>query len=105
MDLRAWERTLDEIAAVGPERFGATHFGLHGNVPDRVRQLRERLAAVEARVRRAVAEGDLETRRATSGRCARSWRPPGPGEVDRYFDMFTAATDWAGVKFYVERNP
>jgi hypothetical protein len=25
--------------------------------------------------------------------------------VDRYFDTFPAATDWAGVRFYLERKP
>jgi len=106
VDLRAWERTLDDIAAVGPERFGATHFGLHGNVPDRVRQMRERLKRVEARVRAAIDSGDG----GDADRYDREVRDElaaflGTDEVERYFDMFSAATDWAGVKFYVERNP
>ena len=29
----------------------------------------------------------------------------GEDRVNRYFDMFPAATDWAGVAFYVKRNP
>ena len=29
----------------------------------------------------------------------------GTDRVNRYFDMFPAATDWAGVAFYVKRNP
>lgn len=106
IDLRAWERTLDEIAGIGPERFGATHFGIHGDVPGRVAQLRQRLGALEARVRLAIGAGDQEdaaryeeeVRRELGGFLGR-------GAVDRYFDMFTAATDWAGVKFYLDRNP
>ncbi len=106
VDLRAWERTLREISVVAPERFGATHFGMHGDVPARVRQLGERLAAVEARVRRALAEGDAEDA-ARYEREVRDELAPSVGRerVDRYFDMFGAATDWAGVRFYLERNP
>ena len=29
----------------------------------------------------------------------------GEERVNRYFDMFPARTDWAGVAFYVKRNP
>ena len=29
----------------------------------------------------------------------------GEERVHRYFDMFPAATDWAGVAFYAKRNP
>jgi glyoxylase-like metal-dependent hydrolase (beta-lactamase superfamily II) len=106
VDLKAWERTLEEISVVAPERFGATHFGLHGDVADRVRQLRERLAAVEARVRQALARDDLEDA-ACYEREVREELGASVGreDVERYFDMFAAATDWAGVRFYVERNP
>lgn len=106
VDLKAWARTLDEIAAVGPERFGATHFGLHGNVPDRVRQMKERLHALERRVRDAMARGEDAAARRYDREVREEMAPfLGREEVERYFDMFTAATDWAGVKFYLERNP
>lgn len=106
VDLRAWERTLDEILAVGPERFGATHFGMHGDVPGRVRQLRERLQDLERRVRAAVAGGDIEDAERYEEEVRLRLAPVrGRDEVDRYFDLFPAATDWAGVRFYVERNP
>jgi glyoxylase-like metal-dependent hydrolase (beta-lactamase superfamily II) len=106
VDLRAWERTLEEISVVAPERFGATHFGIHGSVADRVRQLRDRLAALEARVRRAVAEGDLSDAERYDREVRDELAPSlGRDEVDRYFNMFAAATDWHGVRFYVERNP
>jgi glyoxylase-like metal-dependent hydrolase (beta-lactamase superfamily II) len=106
VDLKAWARTLDEIAAVGPERFGATHFGLHGDVPDRARQMREKLEALEGRVRSALARDDT----ADAERYDREVREElapflGRAEVDGYFDMFRAATDWAGVRFYLEHNP
>ncbi|MGD8321289.1 MAG: MBL fold metallo-hydrolase [Gemmatimonadota bacterium] len=106
VDLRAWQNTLDEIATVGPERFGATHFGLHGEVQARVGQLRERLTELEARVRAAMARGDDEDAERYDREVRDALAPHvGREEVDRYFDMFTAATDWAGVKFYLERNP
>lgn len=106
VDLRAWDRTLDAILDIGPERFGATHFGLHGDVPGRVTQLRERLAALEARVRAAMARGDDADAARYDAEVRDELAPHlGREEVDRYFDMFTAATDWAGVKFYLERNP
>ena len=106
VDLRAWERTLDEIAFIGPERFGATHFGIHGDVPARLRQLRQRLSTLEERVRAAMTSGDEgdaaryeeEVREELS-------RYLGRAAVDGYFGMFAAATDWAGVKFYLDRNP
>jgi glyoxylase-like metal-dependent hydrolase (beta-lactamase superfamily II) len=105
VDLRAWEATLDQVLGVAPERFGAAHFGLHGDVPARVEQLRERLGALELRVRRALARGDVEdagrydgeVREELAGVCGRE-------RVDRYFENFSAATDWAGVKFYLEHE-
>lgn len=106
VDLRAWEETLGELEGVGPERFGAAHFGLHGDVPRRIEQLRTRLHALETRVRTALEVGDEqdperfeeEVREELSEHLER-------GRVDRYFDTFPAATDWAGVRFYLERNP
>lgn len=104
-----WARTLEEIGKIGPERFGATHFGIHENVEERRRQLQERLDALEARVRSAVAEGpDAEEEDAAAfEQEVRTELAPfmGEEEVNRYFDMFPAATDWAGVAFYVKRNP
>jgi len=106
VDLRAWEETLKAIAGVGPERFGVAHFGFHGNVRARCRLLQERLDALEARVRVALEVGDPED----AARYEREVRDElashvGRERVDSYFDTFSAATDWAGVEFYVERNP
>lgn len=106
VDLRAWQRTLEEVSVVAPERFGATHFGIHPDAPARARQLGERLAALERRVRRAMDRNDVEDA-ARYDREVRDELAPflGREEVERYFDLFTAATDWAGVRFYLERNP
>lgn len=105
IDLPAWHGTLGRIAAVAPERFGATHFGFHGDVPGRVEQLRTRLVALERRVRQAMASGD-EADGARYDREVRDELAPylGREEVERYFDMFTATIDYAGVRFYLERN-
>ncbi|MGB1841327.1 MAG: MBL fold metallo-hydrolase [Longimicrobiales bacterium] len=102
-----WARTLKEIGEIGPERFGATHFGLHEDVEERRLQLIERLDALEARVRGAIAEGREDEDAASFEREVREELAPFMGEdrVNRYFDMFPAATDWAGVMFYIKRNP
>ncbi|NJD20300.1 MAG: MBL fold metallo-hydrolase [Gemmatimonadetes bacterium] len=106
VDLRAWERTLDAIAAVAPERVGPTHFGLHGSAPDRVDQLRRKLALLEARVRGAMARGDAEEDALRYEREVREEMAPyvGEAEVDRYFNLFSAANDYRGVRCYLERN-
>jgi glyoxylase-like metal-dependent hydrolase (beta-lactamase superfamily II) len=109
VNLPDWARTLERIEAIGPERFGATHFGLYEDVEPRRAQLAERLEAIEARVRRAAEAGDHEAE-VDAQRYEREVRrelAPFMGEdrVNRYFDMFPAATDWAGVYFYVKRNP
>jgi len=106
VDLRAWDGTLAEIAAIGPERFGATHFGLHGDVPGRVVQMTEVLAALEGRVRIALEQGDRSDSDRFNAETIEALGPfMGQDEVTKYFEMFPAATDWAGVAFYLERNP
>ncbi|MEX2465360.1 MAG: MBL fold metallo-hydrolase [Gemmatimonadota bacterium] len=106
VDLRAWERTLDEIGRIGPERAAVTHFGVHEDVEDRRNQLATRLAALETRVRAAL-ETEDEYDAARFDEEVREELAPfmGREQVDRYFDMFSAATDWAGVAFYLKRNP
>jgi len=105
VDVRAWEGTLDLIESVGPERFGAAHFGLHGNVPDRADELRRELGALEARVRRAMREDDDADAARFEDEVRNRISPHvGRERTDRYFDTFPAATDWAGMRFYLERN-
>ena len=106
VNLPDWARTLDEIGAIGPERFGATHFGIHEDVEARRLQLKGRLEALEARVRTALESGD-ESDAEDFDREVRAELAPFMGEdrVNRYFDMFPASTDWAGVAFYIKRNP
>lgn len=106
VDLRAWERTLSEIGEIEPERAAVTHFGIHEDVETRRAQFEARLAALEARVRAALEAGDEETDAARFEEEVREELAPfmGREQVDRYFDMFSAATDWAGVAFYLKRN-
>ncbi len=105
VDLRAWADTLDEIEVIGPERFGAAHFGLHGDVPGRVEQLRTRLGALERRVAAALAAGDDADAERFEEEVRRELAPHLDRErVDRYFDTFSAATDWHGVRFHLERR-
>lgn len=107
VNLPDWHRTLGEIGQIGPERFGATHFGFHDDVEARRVQLAERLEALEARVRAAIEDAREDEDAAAFEQEVRAELAPFMGEdrVNRYFDMFPAATDWAGVMFYIKRNP
>jgi glyoxylase-like metal-dependent hydrolase (beta-lactamase superfamily II) len=104
IDLAAWQGTLALIRGVAPERVAPTHFGVHGRVEERLGQLAERLGALESRVRAALESGDegdaeafeQEVREAQAAHLSRE-------RVDGYFDVFPAATDWAGVRRYIEK--
>jgi glyoxylase-like metal-dependent hydrolase (beta-lactamase superfamily II) len=106
LDVPAWLETLGRITDIGPDRAAVTHFGVHSGVAARALLLGERLLALEERVRAAVAAGDEddasryeeEVRAEIAGTLPRE-------QVDRYFDTFGAATDWAGMRRFVERNP
>jgi glyoxylase-like metal-dependent hydrolase (beta-lactamase superfamily II) len=105
VDLVAWSRTLEAFQAVGPERFGATHFGLRSDFEACRRVLLERLEALEARVRRALEEGNESDAQAYDYEVRRELTPfMGEDRASRYFDMFSGATDWAGVALYIERK-
>ena len=104
LNVSAWLETLDEIEPIGPELIGPTHFGLHEGFGGRVRQMRERLLALQERVREAMAAGDANDRSAFETEVREElarFRPR--REVDAYFDAFNAAGDWDGMKFYLER--
>lgn len=126
LDVRAWEATLETIRGIGPERAAVTHFGVHGDVFGRVESLRERLQALEARVRAVLEPGEDAAEREAPARDAAARAEEAASadqeayeeevraeqgehrpreEVDRYFDAFSAATDWAGMRRFVERNP
>ena len=108
VDVGAWLDTLDRIRSVGPERAVWTHFGLHDDPVGRASEFSATLRGFHARVSEALARGDgaadadalafeVEVRdrlRAFLG-----------DEVDRYFDAFAAATDYAGMRRFVRKNP
>ena len=107
VNLPDWEDTLQVIEEIGPARFGATHFGFHADVEARRVQLKARLEALEKRVRAAIVAGNEVEDAEKFEREVREELAPFMGEerVNRYFDMFPAQTDWAGMAFYVKRNP
>ena len=95
VDLAAWQRTLEMLAGVRPELVAPTHFGVHGRVEERREQLAERLLALEARVRSALERGeerDAERYEQDVREEQAEYRER--ERVDRYFDVFPAATDW-----------
>lgn len=106
LDVSAWLRTLERLGEVQAERAAVAHFGVHGRFDERRRALVRGLVRVRERVRAALEEGDEadarryeeEVREAQAAHLPR-------GRARRYFEVFGAAIDWMGVKFYLERNP
>ena len=99
-------RRSRQFAAAG-ERAEASVRGLAGGIGSDPAQVQARLEALEARVRAAIVAGNEVEDAEKFEREVREELAPFMGEerVNRYFDMFPAQTDWAGVAFYVKRNP
>jgi len=105
VDLEAWWRTLDALEGIRPERVGVTHFGFHRRFEERRTELAERLRALESRVRSALEKGNEGDAQDYERQVREEFGRYLPAEdVDRYFDVFPAATDWAGVRRYLERT-
>ena len=108
VDLIAWRRTLDEIRGLGPERVAITHFGHYEDGRDKADRLEDGLAKLERRIRAQLERGP-EAVRADSEvyeeevRSAYAHVLPRKG-VDRYFDIFAAARDYAGVQRAIEKG-
>ncbi len=104
VDVPAWLETLHTLESVDPDTFGVSHFGVHDEFAGRLSEMRERLSALRDRVEAALESGndsdrdvyELEIREAIS-----VFRPR--EEVDGYFDAFSAAVDWDGMRLYLER--
>ena len=64
LDLEAWERTLDEIAARRPERLALIHFGVAEDVERHLEELGARLREWSARVRDGATQAEFETQAA-----------------------------------------
>jgi glyoxylase-like metal-dependent hydrolase (beta-lactamase superfamily II) len=106
VNLPDWYETLERIGSIGAERFGATHFGLYEDVEPRRVELLERLRALERRVGAALEADDWEDGERYETEVRAELAPfMGEKRVNQYFDMFPAANDWAGVAFYLKRNP
>lgn len=107
VDLTAWLETLDEVETIGPERAVVSHFGVHGDVRARASELARALVALAERVGVALAAGeaDEDAVRYEGEVRARLSEHLSHERVDRYFDTFSAATDYAGVRRFLEKNP
>lgn len=110
VDLPAWRRTLGEIlAAVDVEVFGAAHFGLHGSFHARRLEILEALEALAGRVHRAMSAGEEaeaeDRERFHAETIEHLSRALGDDRPERYFGIFSAATDWDGMRFHLARNP
>jgi glyoxylase-like metal-dependent hydrolase (beta-lactamase superfamily II) len=60
IDLEAWERTIDAIAALAPQRLALIHFGAAEDVERHLDELRRRLREWAQRVRRGASEEQFE---------------------------------------------
>lgn len=106
VDLVAWEDTLDSLERVSPERAVVSHFGMHADVASRVEGLRSGLRALARRVQDAMERGDADRDAEAFEEEVRAEQALHlPRErIDRYFGSFSAATDYAGVRRYLERR-
>ncbi len=83
VDLEAWPHTLDEILA-----------------------MRDRLRELTMRVMAAVERGDEDDAARYNDEVRHHLSQHADADrVERYFDCFGAESDWAGVAFYLKRNP
>ena len=104
VDVPAWLETLQDLESVDPDKFGVSHFGFHDDFTGRLSEMRMRLSALRDRVEAALAAGD-DTDRDVYEREVREGisKFRASEEVDGYFNAFSAATDWDGMRLYLER--
>lgn len=104
VDAAAWQETLERVRVYDPDRFAVAHFGIYDDFEARRMELSEALAALEDRVRagagaddaRLAAEFEAETRDRQAAVIGRE-------RAHRYFDVFNAGNDWAGMRLYLKR--
>ena len=104
VDVPAWLETLHALESVDPDAFGVSHFGIHDDFTGRLSEMRERLSALRDRVEAALASGDDSDRDVYEGEIREAisaFRPR--DEVDGYFNAFSAAVDWDGMRLHLER--
>ena len=104
VDAAAWQETLERVRVYDPDRFAVAHFGIYDDFEVRREELSGALAALVDRVRagphtddpRLAEEFEAETRE-------RQAAVIGKDRARRYFDVFNAANDWAGMRLYLKR--
>ena len=104
VDVPAWLETLERVEAIGPSAFGVSHFGLYDDFSGRVSEMRKRLVTCRDRVAAAMSAGDEDDRDVYEREVREAiaaFRPR--DEVDAYFDTFSVALDWDGMRFHLER--
>ena len=94
VDLEAWERTLDEIAARKPERLALIHFGIFEDVERHLSELRRRLRAWAERVRDGASEEEF----------ARLAGADLAADRDAYEQAIPPWQSYAGLKRYWEKR-
>jgi glyoxylase-like metal-dependent hydrolase (beta-lactamase superfamily II) len=94
VDLEAWDRTLDEIAARAPARVALIHFGVAEDVPCHLDELRARLAEWAERVRGGASEK----------RFAQEAAKDLGSEADAYEQAMPFWQSYAGLKRYWEKR-
>ena len=104
VDVPAWLETLDGLVSVDPDRFGVSHFGFHDDFAGRLSEMATRLSALRDRVEAALASGDDSDREVYEREVREGISAfRATDEVDGYFNAFSAATDWDGMRLYLER--
>ncbi len=104
IDVPAWLETLHGLESVDPDAFGVSHFGVHADFGERLIAMRTALSALRDRVEAALASGNASDREVYEREvrdAISEFRPK--DEVDGYFDAFSAAVDWDGMRLYLER--
>ena len=104
VDVPAWLETLQDLESVDPDAFGVSHFGMHDDFTGRLSEMRKRLSALRDRVEAALASGDDSDRDVYEREIREAisvFRPR--DEVDGYFNAFSAAVDWDGMRLHLER--
>jgi hypothetical protein len=94
VDLEAWERTLDAIAAHEPQRLALIHFGVFEDAGRHLDELRARLREWSERVRDGATEQEFEAAAAAD---------LGP-EREAYEQAMPFWQSYAGLKRYWEKR-
>ncbi len=97
VDLEAWEHTIDEIEARGPDRLALIHFGVVESPRDHLRRLRRELRVWAQRVRQGLTEEEFVE-------AARADLAEEDGEAPYYERAAPFWQSYAGLKRYWEKQ-